>query len=70
MQRYRVYSRRSWKGTKKAGFTPRFGQKREVCTGLSYHDAQEYCALYGPANKAIKAGKEYRHLPAYEFEPW
>lgn len=64
---YRVFTRRPWAGSKRAGFVPRACHPgNTLASGLTLEDARAMCAG-GAANKARKAGKEYRHLAFREF---
>lgn len=60
---HKVYARASW-----GGFVPKHnGRKRTIARGKTIEEARAICSD-GPANKALGAGKEYRHLAFYEFE--
>lgn len=63
---YEVFSRPSWR---KVGgrFVPYPGARRtRICHCETVEEARKICAE-GPANMALSAGKEYRHLSFYEF---
>lgn len=67
MQTYRVFSRRPWRKTRRGGFESAPSPPgRSLATGLSLAEAREFCKQ-GPANIARDEGREYRHLPFFEF---
>jgi hypothetical protein len=70
MQTYRVFKRNPWRrdASWPDGWAPNSGaRKLTVRRGLSLDDARALCRQ-GPANKALKAGEEYRGKTFYEFE--
>lgn len=66
---YRVFSRKVWK--REGGrWVPRpfYSRGRTIRRGVQTEDeARQLCAS-GPANVALREGREYRHLPFHEFE--
>lgn len=65
--KYEIFSRKAYR--REGGeYVPYAGSRRvHICYRETIEEAREVCAD-GPANKALKAGKEYRHLSFYEFE--
>lgn len=67
---FRVFSRKAYRKVRNAwgtSFVPGHSRKTTIATVRTEAEARAICKD-GPANKAIDAGKEYRHLSFYEYE--
>jgi hypothetical protein len=66
---YRVFKRAAWKRNPSypGGWEPYVGRALTVKTGLTLEEARRLCRE-GPANKALREGREYRGLTFYEFD--
>lgn len=63
---YKVFSRKVYR-KENGQFVPNSGARRtHICYCETEEEAREICAN-GPANKALAANKEYRHLSFYEY---
>jgi len=68
MSAYRVFTRRSWSGSKREGFRPApCPPGNTVAVVDTIQEARDMCAQ-GAGNIARASGKEYRHLTMREFE--
>ena len=66
MSNYKVFSHKAYR-KENGEFVPYPNARRtHICYCETVEDARDICAD-GPANKALSAGREYRHLSFYEF---
>lgn len=63
---YRVFSRKAYK-RERGQYVPRASRGRTIRRDVqTIEEARQLCAS-GPANVALREGREYRNLPFHEF---